>query len=229
MAKIQYTALVEEIKGSLGGSTIKGHKAGSILKQKTTPRRPRTQAQQRLRGYVNQVSGDWYSLSDTNKELWNKYASLLSDKLSGFNTFIRLNTRLLKSSHASLVQINSPPVTPGTPRHLESVTRETLNLTQRKITWTAPLTSDDYIDLYYAIQAGYSVTDKEAWHHVETVRSDVGEITHTHAYPDGTVMNYRARTIDIWGRLSPWCSVLESATFGAFYGEEYYGAGFYGA
>lgn len=229
MAKITYSGLVDEIKGSLGGSTIKGHKAGSILKQKTTPRRPRTQSQQRLRGYVNQLSGDWYSLPDTNKELWNKYASLLSGKLSGFNAFIMLNTRLLKTGHASLVQIISPPSSPGTPPFVNGLTFAITDTTHHTISWSAPLDSSNYVSVFYAIQAGYSPKNKESWHFIATVRSDTGQIIHTHSYPLGTIFFYRALSIDLFGRIAPWSTASGLCPFGYYYGQSYYGDGYYGS
>lgn len=228
MAKITYSGLVDEIKGSLGGSTIKGHKAGSILKQKTTPRRPRTQSQQRLRGYVNQLSGDWYSLPDANKELWNKYASLLSGKLSGFNAFIMLNTRLLKTGHASLVQISSPPSTPSTPSFIHGLIYTILDSARTQVSWSAPLTSSDYVSVFYSAQACYSPKNKESWHFANTVRSDVGSFIVTHSYPAHTILFFRAHTIDLFGRISPWSTASLLAAFGYFYGEQYYGDGYYG-
>lgn len=207
MAKITYSGLVDEIKGSLGGSTIKGHKAGSILKQKTTPRRPRTQAQQRLRGLVSQLSGNWFSLSDTQKELWNKYASMLSGSLSGFNAFVGANTLLLKSNHADLVQINSPPPYPSTPEFITGQQLLRIASSTMRYSWTSPLTSNDYVQLEWAVQAGYDVHGKQAWHIVDVVRSDDGSIEWTNDYPLQTPVHVRARTLDKQGRTSPFTVV----------------------
>jgi hypothetical protein len=68
---------------------------------------------------VNNYSGQWYSLTSLQKELWNKYASLSSEVMTGFDAYIKLNVRLASADHDDLTAIATPPASPSTPSHIE--------------------------------------------------------------------------------------------------------------
>ena len=65
-----------------------------------------------------------------------------------------------------------------------------------------------YVQIYAAPQVAYANTGKEKWTLIATVRSDEASHTYTHDWPSGTVLSFRARTIERWGRLSPWTHVI---------------------
>ena len=97
MAKIKTSALIVDISGTIGGSTLKRNRGGLFIKNTTTPRRPRTEAQQFNRMMAAELSGRWQALSETQKEMWNRFASTVNPKMSGFNAFLGLNMNILKS------------------------------------------------------------------------------------------------------------------------------------
>jgi len=226
MPKIIYSGLVEKITGKMGGSTLKGVKSGSILRRRQTTRQPRSQKQQETRGLYNTYAGKWYGLSDAYKKMWNKYASMLPSGLTGFNAYLQSNIRLRKANHANLVEISTPPPSPSTPESpggLDAVPASG----QVTITWTAPSDAATWVQVYFAPEVGFSFKNKEKWSMVETVRADVGQVIHTHDYPTETPMLYRARSIDAFGRISPYTHSTYGASPGAHYGEDYYAGGYY--
>lgn len=204
MAKLILSSLVTSIHKSLGGSTFKGHKAGTIIRSRRKPCNPRTADQQLLRGITNRLAGMYYSLSIEQKELWNKYASMLNRPLTGFNAFCGLNARLLKTEHADLNIIYAPPPYPSTPESVIGHSLLKISETTMRYDWLSPQTQDNYVYLEWATQVGYDMTGKETWHKVDVVRSDQGYIEWENNYGLEIPIHTRARTIDKQGRVSPW-------------------------
>ncbi|MCK4624312.1 MAG: hypothetical protein KAV00_03305 [Phycisphaerae bacterium] len=226
MPKVIFTGLVEKISGKMSGSTLKGVKSGSLLRRRQTTRQPRSAKQQETRGLYNAYAGKWYALSDTQKATWNKYASLLPGAMSGFNAYLQLNIHIRKANHAGLTEISTPPPVPSTPEALSGLDAVPAS-GQVTVTWSAPSDAATWVQVYFAPEVGFSFKDKEKWSMVETVRADVGQVIHTHDYPTTTPMLYRARSIDAFGRISPYSHTTYGATPGAHYGEDYYGGGYY--
>lgn len=203
MAKITYSALITDISGTIGGSTLKRTKGRSIILNKVQPAQRRTARQHNIRGYINDLSSRWAGLATTRKELWNNFASLSPKKQSGINAFIMLNQRLLSADHASLVLDIDPPVSPSTPESVKDFDRNYISGSKNRLTWTAPNTAGTYTQVYYCVEPGYSFDNKEKWNLVETIISTCLQLDHDHDYPSGTVIRYHARSIDTNGRISP--------------------------
>ena len=68
-----------------------------------------------------------------------------------------------------------------------------------------------YVQIFAAPQSVYDSTNKEKWTHIATVRADSGPYTYTHSWPEGTILSFRLRTIERWGRVSPWTEVRRIA------------------
>lgn len=228
MPKVIFSAIVQDISGKMGGSTLKRVKSGTILRRRQTTRQPRSQKQQETRGLYNTYAGKWYALSDTQKSLWNKYASLLPGTLSGFNAYLRLNIHLRKANHAGLTEISTPPPVPSTPEALGGLDAVPAS-GQTVISWTAPLDAATWVQVFFAPEVGFSFKGKEKWSLVETVLSNVGQVTHSHDFPTTTPLLYRARTTDAFGRISPWSHTHQGAgaTPGR-YGYSSYAYAYYG-
>lgn len=122
MAKIVFSALVSSIKGKLHGSVMRGGRSGTVLMDGYKPKSSASSAQHIHRGRVSDKASEWYALSTSVKELWNKYASLLSRPMSGQDAYVMLNVRLASADHADLTAITSPPATPSTPEHIGGFT-----------------------------------------------------------------------------------------------------------
>jgi len=203
MAKITYSALITNISGKIGGSTLKRGKGNSIIFNTIQPAKSRTSRQHDIRGYISQLSVRWYSLSTVEREMWNAFSSLTPRKQSGINSFTMLNLKLLSAEHDDLTIITAPPTSPSTPESIKGLERNYIDSSQNDIEWTAPDDADTYMQLFYEVEPGYSFKNKEKWGLVETVCSTCLIIEHIHNYPAGTVIYYYARSMDTSGRVSP--------------------------
>lgn len=99
MARIKYTALIEDIRGSIGGTTFQANAYGYTIKRKPNMIRPNTQYQQIQQIYLSQAVKAWNELTDAQRIDWNTWASTypqyakhnLSSELSGFAVFTKLH------------------------------------------------------------------------------------------------------------------------------------------
>lgn len=205
MPKIVFGANVESVTGKLGGSTIRRTRGGHVITHTVHPAQRNTAGEAFIRGHINRITGDWHGLSDVQREAWNKYASMLDAPLTGFNVFVRHNTRLLNANHASLVQISWPPQTPSTPDLTRGFAANTSGGTNT-ITWTSPDSADQWVQVQYSPQVGFSMTGKRRWVLLPAVVSTAKTTDHVITLPDGYSMYYRARSLDAQGRASPWTS-----------------------
>lgn len=202
MAKVIFSSLIDDISGKFGGSIFKRVKSGTILRQSQRPANPRSIHQQRTRRIFNDLSGRWYSLTVAQQSLWDHFASLSPGRMSGFNAYLKLNTRLLCANYSTLVRTDSPPLSPSTPEHIEGLSVESLSNTKNIIGWTSPKNYNDFAQSFFSIAPGYSFKNKEKWRFIQTKPSASSNISHEHTYPTGTSMTYKIRTIDIKGRIS---------------------------
>jgi hypothetical protein len=203
MPKIVLAAPVESIQGKLGGSTIRKTRSGHMLTGTFPPTQRRTAAEAFIRGNLNNVAGDWAALSDPQHEAWNKYASMLDASMSGFNAFVRVNTRLLNADHPSLTQISWPASTPATPNAVRGFAAES-NGTTTTLTWTGPNTPLQWVQVQYSPQVAFSMSGKRRWATLPAVVASALTGSHSYTLPSGYSLYYRARTIDNRGRVSPW-------------------------
>lgn len=203
MAKVTYTAIVSDISGSLAGSTFKRTKSGGIILNKPRPRQTKTTAQYDKRRILLSLSQNWQTLSTTNKELWNEYASLSNYRQSGYNAFLQLNIRLLAANNVNLTQKNAPPPNPQTPTAITGLSKYYFFPTWNQISWTAPLSGSYFTQVYYTVPVMYTMTNKENWQLLGTTTSSLGWMNHYHDYPTPIEIFYYARTIDLYGRVSP--------------------------
>lgn len=93
-------------------------KAGVTLMDGYKPKSSSSSAQLTHRGRISDKASEWYALSPSVKELWDKYASLLPRPMSGQDAYVMLNVRLASAEHDDLTAITSPPATPSTPESL---------------------------------------------------------------------------------------------------------------
>lgn len=97
MARIKYTALVESIRGSIGGTTFQRNAFGFTVKSKPNMVNPNSSRQsERKRGFQKALQA-WRGLTDTERSNWNTYAGAFptpsknnpASYLNGFNLFVR--------------------------------------------------------------------------------------------------------------------------------------------
>jgi hypothetical protein len=111
MARIVYSALVQDIRGSIGGTTFQKNAYGYTVKKKPNIIKPNTPRQNRSKSYFGTCVRAWKELSDVNRQNWETYASTYpqyakynpSSQLSGFAVFVRQNVFCLIGGLAILV------------------------------------------------------------------------------------------------------------------------------
>jgi hypothetical protein len=202
MAKVKFSALVESMSGKLNGSTASSWKGVNILKRTARPRQPRSESQQLVRGIMNNLSGQWYSLSSDTKSLWNRFASLLTKPMSGMNAYIKQNSALVRYlGYGS--ELSTPPPSPSTPESIYGLSLAVTNSTTNAISWTTPVTAADYVIVEYSFLTGRDDSASPRWTFAAGGSASAASVNHTHSFPVGTVMRYRARVMDSYGRMSP--------------------------
>lgn len=70
MAKVLYTAIVDEVKGRLSGSVFQRSVGGNILRSLVVPVNRRTTVQQRVRSSLAAVTSAWRNCSEANRNSW---------------------------------------------------------------------------------------------------------------------------------------------------------------
>jgi hypothetical protein len=75
MARIKYTALVESIRGSIGGTTFQRNAYGYTVKSKPAIVNPQTRKQRNRKTGMQWAQNRWRSLSPTDRATWDTYAT----------------------------------------------------------------------------------------------------------------------------------------------------------
>ena len=208
MAKIEYSALVNRIKGRVSHSVLSNWKGMGIIKRHNSGvHQPRSAAQQAVRGLLNDLSGEFYSLTTIQKELWQAYASALPTALTPLNAYVKLN-QVVQKYLPGTARSTSPPPSPSTPEHIQGFTVYALAAADFCIQWTGPSVGTDIAVFDYWPMPGYDNTIAPRF--TFGVSADCTDLCVALAttYPTGTVMRFRGRTIDTLGRTSPWTNIL---------------------
>jgi hypothetical protein len=129
MARIVLSALIQDIRGSVAGSTFSAWKGKNYLKNKSvTIANPQTAKQMAMRGAFGTSVSSWRALPIGAKAAWEEYAQqyrmenskngvvgadgiipMLGHTKSGFNAFIGVNQAVVG---AGLGRVTVPPVVP---------------------------------------------------------------------------------------------------------------------
>jgi len=108
MARVLYSAEINELKGSIGGTTFQRNKSGTISRLKSTLVYNPTFKQNSFRLAFSGIVNLWSVISFSNKLLWNAFA-LANTKynywnvvkvISGFNWFFHINQNRLACGQA---------------------------------------------------------------------------------------------------------------------------------
>jgi len=210
VAKVFYSALVDTIRGSMKkGSVMSAWKGIQYMKTHAWPRQPRTAVQQRVRGIISELAGDWYSMTEGQKELWNKYASLLKNPMTGLNAYVHTNLRLYKYLGAGSM-IDYPPPSPATPDAPAGLSASAAGAGTFQISWTAPTATNQIVIVEKSPLAGLDDRARPRFAVAGTAGADAGLISISHTYPSGTVVRFRVRSMDLYGRISPPSEIIEA-------------------
>lgn len=125
MARIKFTALVESIRGSIGGTTFQRNAFGFTAKSKPNMVNPNSAMQgDRKRGFQKALQ-TWRTLSDADRANWETYATTFPTPsqhnpaayLNGFNLFVRWHAASFQWSENVL---NNPSGAQGTVSYVET-------------------------------------------------------------------------------------------------------------
>jgi len=215
MAIVEFTCLINRIKGRVGDDVFSFHRGTTFIKHHPTDANfPNSSRQQQINSTISTLSKLWYDLSDTIKDLWNSYATKHKGGASGYNHFISLNACLLNSSHSELVYRPGPPPLPGTPAHVRGVCIFAMSSTQTCISWTIPSSSILFVTARFKLHPlfcnvfpayGCCVADgyRPSLRYIDTVKSNLNVIVYNHTWPTNTRLWFRLHSIDKYGRKSP--------------------------
>lgn len=99
MARIRYSGLVQDISGSIGGTTFQRNAFGSTIRSKPTPVKSLTASQQASRVYMSQCITLWNGLSVANRALWDRAVSY-------YIVFSKFNKTSLLTGRALFIKYN---------------------------------------------------------------------------------------------------------------------------
>lgn len=167
-AKVKFTAIVAELRGTLNGNVFSRNSSGAYIRNKVTPVNPNTSFQSNVRADFTTVSQAWRDLSAAERDSWNQgvvafsHTNIFGDNvpLSGFGLHQQLNLNLLAIG-ASV--ITAPPL-PGAVFNFTSSSLAAANGAQT-ITLTydpaIPATETVIIKATAALSAGKSFVKSE--------------------------------------------------------------------
>jgi hypothetical protein len=107
MARIKFTAIVEDIRGSIGGTTFQRNKYGYTCKRKPRMTLPNSQYQNRQKGYFGTAIAAWRELTQAVRDSWDTWASTYpsyakhnpSAQLSGYAVYTRTTVYTLMQGY----------------------------------------------------------------------------------------------------------------------------------
>ena len=76
MASIRFSALVSDVKGSVGGNVFQSNANGAFVRTKSTPVNRNTEAQQNQRLIMSVYAQKWQGLTDEDRQAWKDAAPL---------------------------------------------------------------------------------------------------------------------------------------------------------
>lgn len=212
MAIITPSALIDEIKGRFNGDVFQMWKGILYRRKGTFPRQPKTTSQTLIRSLVSSLSGEFDGLSSARKTAWDYYAGQLPTSMSGFNTWIRNNGKLLYADYSTLIKIYDPPEVPSAPSAPTSfsLTYDATN-DRWEASWSTPTAVNLYVQLFLSIVTGYRDTLFPMWSFSSTKPAHQSPIYHSAGdYISGTQVRGHLRVLDEDGQASSWTSTKEA-------------------
>jgi hypothetical protein len=95
------------LSGKLGSMVYTGNRQGTAVRMLVTPKNPETAGQTAQRQRFSAAAKAWAAISNAAQLAWKTYAATLTNNLSSFNAFVRVNIT------AQLVGTTPPTLPPG--------------------------------------------------------------------------------------------------------------------
>ncbi len=159
MARIQYSGLIDNIRGSIGGTTFQNNKYGYTVKRKPNMVNPNTSLQQRSKNILSEVSRAWRDLSSAERTAYNTFASTYpqyskynpTSVLSGYAVFLKYNTLRVLRSNPVLESFSGAPPATDTLSYIIDSTSGTLRI------YIDSTTNDEEWDILFFVSRQFSV------------------------------------------------------------------------
>lgn len=210
MAK--FTPILGNVLGSIGANTFSHNRGGPYVKRRPYPTNPNSTRQQIMRTILSDLAKAWQTLSDTNKQQWNDWATTHPSKdslgnainLTGFNAYMALNSIV---RDMGLAAIATPPVADA-PTGLATltVTRTNDNTVSAAFSPT-PLGAGRRIQLWQTLPSAGDRNDNFAQARVvgySTANPATPvAITLSHPHPLGMTATYYGVVVNSDGQTSP--------------------------
>ena len=111
--KLKFGAIITDGRGKIGGHVASKNRSGAYLRTKVTPNNPNTTAQVQARNILSSLSQQWSQLTDSQRRGWNDAVKewgttdIFGDikNPSGINLFVKLNSNLMNTGMATLVDV----------------------------------------------------------------------------------------------------------------------------
>lgn len=211
MARIYFSALVNTIRGKVSHSVLSGWKGINVVKRHNPgPKQPRSEKQQNIRGMLAELAGEWYGLTDVQKDLWNSWVAMSSLPMTGLNAYVKFN-QVLQKYLPGTTKKTEPPVSPATPDFATGFTVTPVAGGDFCVIWTGPTLSTLFAIADYWPMPGRDSVTNPRWSFGGTAGMDATFIDLDINMPENTVVKFRLRDMDADGRLSPWSHVLITA------------------
>lgn len=97
MARLKFGALVSQMSGSIGGSTLQRSSFGHSIRSKPLPIHSRKPLQLIRRNWMSEIQSAWTNLSELQRNLWRQFVAYSGQKInndsavliSGYNLFLK--------------------------------------------------------------------------------------------------------------------------------------------
>ena len=178
----------------------------------TFPRQPRTTSQTEIRRLISSLSGEFDGLSSARKTAWDYYAGQLPTSMSGFNAWIRNNSKLLYSDYSTLIKIYDPPEVPSAPSAPNGFSLIYDSVNDRwEASWTSPTAVNLYIQLFLSVVTGYRDTLFPMWSFSSTKPAHQSPTYYAASdYISGTQIRGHLRVLDENGQASSFTATQTS-------------------
>ena len=214
-AIVEFSAIVNRIKGRVNHSVFSYWKGKGVLKShNSSMSQEHTAAQQEVRSNMSELAGEFYGLTAKQKELFKTYASALADPMTALNAYVAINSRLQKY-FPDQTHKTAPPPSPSTPKVFKSLSITAYAAGLFCIHFSKPTNSTLFAIVDIWAMPGLDSVSNPSWAFGASAGCDVGKVEITPGYDSGVIIKFRCRTMDTYGRVSPWSEAISLATQGA--------------
>jgi len=196
LAIINFSALVNSVKGRLNSSVIGTWKGKGVIKSyNSSPSQRRSAAQQLVRMKMTEAAGLFAGLPQFSKDLWTEFASALPKPTTPLATFVAYNIR--KSVvFPETVPLWNPPKEVTTPRAVSGLAVSAIGDGKLCLEWTRPTTEDTYILADRWIMAGRNNDANPPFSLAATADAADTEMAFQVCCETGTKIKVRVRVMD---------------------------------